>query len=78
MKVGESFELDQQKWVVEEISPTEAVFRVDNKLLTFGPTDRFVDPSQTVNLEVPATTEGKAIPKKGAKVEIECLAVVGD
>ncbi len=71
LKAGESFELDNRKWFVEEIKPTEATLRVDNKLLTFRPTDRFVNPRNEVSLEVPVTSDAKDVPEKGAKVELE-------
>jgi hypothetical protein len=44
LKVGESFELDSKKWIVDSITPNEAVLRVDNKLLTFRPKDWFTNP----------------------------------
>lgn len=71
LKVGESFELDKKKWVVEEIKPEYAVFRVDNRLVTFEPTDRFVDPRNEIILDVPVTSEVKEIPETDTKLKIE-------
>jgi hypothetical protein len=71
LTVGESFELDKQNWVVEEIRPKEAVLRVNNKLLTFRTGDRFVSPRSEVKLEVPITSDVKELPERRVKVEIE-------
>lgn len=35
LKRGDSFELDQRKWIAREIERREVVFEVDNELLTF-------------------------------------------
>ncbi len=57
LRVGESFDLDKRTWLVESITPDEAVIRVDNKLLTFQPTDAFVNPRNEVEL-APAEAVG--------------------
>ena len=71
LKVGESFVLDDQKWVVEEIMPGHAVLRVDNKLLTFQPTDRFVNPRNEVILEASSSASSGDVPESGAKVDVK-------
>lgn len=71
LKVGESFELDDKKWVVEEIKPREAVLRVENKLLTFQPTDRFVNPRKEVTLEVPVTEAEQDTQPQETSVRVE-------
>lgn len=67
LKVGESFELDNQKWAVEAIKPEEAVLRVDDKkLLTFQPRDVFVEPRNEVDL-APVSEVGSEVETNTSK-----------
>ncbi len=57
LKIGDSFQLDDKEWVVQSIMPDEATLKVENRLLTFRPTDRFNNPRREQELNSPAAAE---------------------
>ena len=61
LKQGESFELDEKKWVVDEIRSDQAVFRVENTQLTVGPSEVFFS-AERIPLESPTEDVGKQAP----------------
>lgn len=56
--VGEAFDLDDQQWTVDSIKQGQVVMRVDSRLLTFYPKDKFVNPRNEVVLDDPEKTTG--------------------
>ncbi len=61
LKQGESFELDEKKWVVDEIRSDQAVFRVENTQMTVGPSEVFFS-AERIPLESPTEDVGKQAP----------------
>lgn len=61
LKQGDSFELDEKKWIVDEIRADQAVFQVENNQLTVGPADVFFN-AERIPLDPPTEDVGKQAP----------------
>jgi hypothetical protein len=68
LKKGESFELDKKNWIVAEILPDQAVFRVDNNQMTLSPSDVFFSATQ-VPVESPPEDVGDQDPDSEVEAE---------
>lgn len=63
LKVGDTFDLDNKQWTVNEVDSDRAVLQVENKLLTFFNSD-FLDAPQEVE-----TIEVEGQPNSDAEIE---------
>lgn len=68
LKKGESFELDKKNWIVAEIRPNQAVFRVENNQMTLAPSDVFFSATQ-IPFESPAEDVGEQDPDSEVEAE---------
>ena len=68
LKKGESFELDKKNWIVAEIRPNQAVFRVENNQMTLAPADVFFSATQ-IPVESPPEDVGEQDPDSEVEAE---------